>query len=111
VGENAAEGKLRIVQDGEASTDSHIRAAFRNAAPIALIPPKARGWTLDILRMVEELPNREFTIEEAYKFESRLRELYPENNNIRPKIRQQLQVLRDKGFLKFTAKGRYLAAH
>jgi type II restriction enzyme len=111
VGEIAAEGKLRIVQDGEASSDSHVRAAFRHVAPIASIPPKARGWTLDVLRMVEELPNREFTIEEAYKFESRLRELYPENNNIRPKIRQQLQVLRDKGFLRFTAKGRYLAAH
>ncbi|MBA3061009.1 MAG: hypothetical protein FP832_05085 [Nitrospirae bacterium] len=26
---------------------------------------------------------------------------------IRPKIRQQLQILRDKGILEFTGKGRY----
>ena len=36
-----------------------------------------------------------------------LARFYPGNRNVRPKIRQQLQVLRDQGFLQFTARGRY----
>jgi type II restriction enzyme len=32
---------------------------------------------------------------------------YPNNNNIQAKIRQQLQILRDKGYLKFTGRGKY----
>lgn len=33
--------------------------------------------------------------------------LYPGNNNVRPKIRQQLQVLRDRGWLEFNGRGVY----
>jgi len=108
IGEIAAEGKLRIVRDGDAVSSDQVRAAFRHAAPMASLPPHARGWTLDVLHMIANLPNREFTIDDAYKFETRLQELHPLNRNVRPKIRQQLQVLRDKGFLKFTAKGKYV---
>ncbi len=37
-----------------------------------------------------------------------LRELHPKNRHIRPKIRQQLQILRDNDTLRFIARGRYL---
>jgi type II restriction enzyme len=33
--------------------------------------------------------------------------LHPLNRNIRPKIRQQLQVMRDHGVLEFLGQGRY----
>jgi type II restriction enzyme len=36
-----------------------------------------------------------------------LKLLHPENNNIKPKIRQQLQFLRDKWYLGFLEKGMY----
>lgn len=32
---------------------------------------------------------------------------YPENHHIREKIRQQLQLLRDKGIIEFVGRGRY----
>jgi len=32
---------------------------------------------------------------------------YPNNNFIKDKIRQQLQLLRDKGILEFTSRGNY----
>jgi type II restriction enzyme len=51
--------------------------------------------------------SREFTLEDVYAFEPRLRAAYPNNNNIRPKIRQQLQVLRDNGYLEFRDRGLY----
>ncbi|MBI5242579.1 MAG: hypothetical protein HY922_02705 [Elusimicrobia bacterium] len=37
----------------------------------------------------------------------RLSELHPNNRHVRPKIRQQLQVLRDLGFVAFLGRGRY----
>jgi type II restriction enzyme len=36
-----------------------------------------------------------------------LSRLYPNNKHVKPKIRQQLQVLRDHGYLEFESKGRY----
>ncbi len=42
-----------------------------------------------------------------YDFEARFAALYPCNSNVRPKIRQQVQVLRDRGWLGFLGRGRY----
>ena len=42
-----------------------------------------------------------------YQFEDILKVKHPRNNNIRPKIRQQLQFLRDKGFIEFLGDGKY----
>jgi len=33
--------------------------------------------------------------------DKQIQQLHPENKHIRPKIRQQLQLLRDKGILEF----------
>jgi type II restriction enzyme len=68
---------------------------------------EARGWLLDVMRCVESLRKREFTIDEVYAFERHLGDLYPGNQNVRPKIRQQLQFLRDKGFVEFVSRGNY----
>jgi type II restriction enzyme len=68
---------------------------------------KARGWTSDVLKTIDNIPQREFNLADCYKFETELSGLHPENNNVRPKIRQQLQVLRDKGLLEFLGRGEY----
>ncbi|MBQ9407194.1 MAG: hypothetical protein IJU37_10735 [Desulfovibrio sp.] len=49
----------------------------------------------------------EFTIEDVYTYESYLSNLHPGNKNVKEKIRQQLQILRDKDFIEFTARGKY----
>jgi len=71
----------------------------------------AKGWLLDIMRSLEKLGRLEFTLDDIYAFESELSKLHPENKHIKDKIRQQLQVLRDKGYLDFTARGRYQLAN
>jgi type II restriction enzyme len=48
-----------------------------------------------------------FTLADMYGFEERLSAIYPGNRHVRPKIRQQLQVLRDRGWLEFLGRGRY----
>ena len=56
---------------------------------------------------VPEIIQAEFELQDVYAFEQRLSAIYPDNNNVRPKIRQQLQVLRDNGYLKLLGGGRY----
>jgi type II restriction enzyme len=68
---------------------------------------RARGWASDVLKSIDNIPQKEFNLADCYKFETELSGLHPENNNVKPKIRQQLQVLRDKGLLEFLGHGEY----
>ncbi len=69
--------------------------------------PESRGWTADVLKCVEEIGKKRFSLEEVYSFEGRLQELHPDNRHVKAKIRQQLQVLRDQGLLEFLGGGEY----
>lgn len=70
----------------------------------------AKGWLLDIMRCVEKLGKKEFTLHDMYAFENELSKLHRENRHVKDKIRQQLQVLRDKGYLDFVSRGYYRIA-
>ena len=48
-----------------------------------------------------------FTLKEVYEFEGELGELHPENRNVRPKLRQQLQVLVSRGIVRRVRAGVY----
>ena len=67
----------------------------------------AKGWLLDVMRCVEKIGRKDFTLEDVYNFERELSLLHPENNHVKDKIRQQLQVLRDKNYLEFVSRGKY----
>lgn len=67
---------------------------------------ESRGWLIDVLRCVEQL-DINFTLKQMYKFVEELKIKHPANNNIEAKIRQQLQFLRDKGFIDFSSRGNY----
>jgi len=59
------------------------------------------------LTCIDLIKKETFTLAEIYKFERKLKEKHPNNNFIRDKIRQQLQVLRDKGIINFVGNGNY----
>lgn len=67
----------------------------------------AKGWLLDIMNCVEKIGLKEFSLDKIYAFENLLNKKYPDNKHIKDKIRQQLQILRDKGYLEFTSRGNY----
>ncbi len=71
---------------------------------------EARGWTLAVLRLIQSLKVRDFTLSQLYELEPQLSLLFPRNNFIREKIRQQLQVLRDAGIISFKGRGHYRMA-
>jgi type II restriction enzyme len=99
-----------VVSAGVSVVKKHVRDEFSRVKRLAELPPSLRGWTLDVLRVVRQLGRREFTLGNMYAFERELKALHPKNENVRPKIRQQLQVLRDLGLLRFGAKGNYCVA-
>jgi type II restriction enzyme len=66
-----------------------------------------RGWTIELLGLIENISSDIFSIQEVYKFEHVLRQKFPHNKFVKEKIRQQLQVLRDRGVIKFRGKGIY----
>ena len=103
----APEGKIRIVNDGGLIPADVVRANYSRVRPLARLSVNIRGWTLDLLRLLEQMGVTDFDLSQAYGFEADLSKLHPGNRNIRPKIRQQLQVLRDLGFLQFLGRGKY----
>ncbi|MCX5699462.1 MAG: restriction endonuclease [Candidatus Omnitrophica bacterium] len=68
---------------------------------------KSKGWIIDVMNCIEQLAKKEFTLDEVYNFEAVLQTKHQSNRHIKDKIRQQLQVLRDKGYLEFVRKGQY----
>jgi type II restriction enzyme len=107
LGKVPADSRIAIVNDGKVMPPARIREAYNRLQPIRAMKPEQRGWVLDVLRVVRSLKRTEFLLSDVYRSENELSALHPNNGHIREKIRQQLQVLRDTGFLKFLCGGKY----
>lgn len=103
-----SEGKITIISAGVPSKKSEVRREFSRVKDLAELPPSLRGWTLDVLRAVRTLGKGSFSLHELYEFEPQLKERHPNNGNVKAKIRQQLQVLRNLGMIRFSGKGTYV---
>lgn len=103
----APDARISYIRDGKPVAAKIVREQFAALRPLERLPIRERGWTLDVLNAVRSLNRSDFTLADVYAFEDRLSVLHPNNHNIRPKIRQQLQVLRDAELLDFTLLGHY----
>lgn len=101
------EGRIQLIKDGVALPKTPNREIFIATERLASLPSQDRSWSRALLNCLHSLPDTSFTLSQAYLFEPELSRLYPENKNIRPKIRQQLQVLRDAGLVNFVGRGTY----
>jgi type II restriction enzyme len=100
-------GKIFIVRDGKPEPKDSVLAKWRRTLFLRNESLEARGWLIEVMKCVEAIGKREFQIDDVYAFEAQLSGLYPDNRNVRPKIRQQLQYLRDRGYLDFVSRGSY----
>jgi type II restriction enzyme len=100
-------GRIRVVHDGIVVPAEEVFAQWRKTAFLDQQTPNARGWLVDVMSCLDDLGQRDFTLEDVYRYETYLSRLYPGNNNVKPKIRQQLQVLRDNDYLEFRGNGNY----
>jgi hypothetical protein len=100
-------GKIFIVRDGKIEPKDSVLAKWNRTLFLRDEGQEARGWLLEVMKCVEAIGKHEFQIDDVYAFEDRLSRLYPDNQNVKPKIRQQLQFLRDRGYLDFVSRGYY----
>lgn len=101
------QGKIRIISDGEISDRDKVINKVHTSNKLEIKNLLNRGWLFDVLSCVNNIGNQVFDLNDIYKFEYDLQVKHPNNNNIKPKIRQQLQFLRDKGFIEFLGDGKY----
>jgi type II restriction enzyme len=101
------DGKIALVRDNQIIPASKVREQYRKYKKLESVAWKMRGWTLDVLTMARDIGQSEFTLAQIYQYEHVLASLHPQNRNIKAKIRQQLQALRELKILEFVDRGRY----
>jgi type II restriction enzyme len=101
-------GKIFYVQDGIIKSKSEVLDKWNKTEFVRSTNNiEAKGWLLDVLLCVEKIKKQEFSLDEVYTFEAYLQAKHPSNNNVKAKIRQQLQFLRDKSVIEFVGRGQY----
>ena len=101
------DARIPVVVEGVTRKPRDVREQFASLRALSKRRVETRGWVMDVWKVVQDIGKPEFTLAEVYEAQHHLRKLYPANRHIRDKIRQQLQVLRDLGFVRFLGGGRY----
>ncbi|KXB01669.1 hypothetical protein AKJ44_02250 [candidate division MSBL1 archaeon SCGC-AAA261F17] len=107
LGNLARDAKIHIVRNGGALPRKIVKRWWDQFSFMRKQPVESRGWLSDVLMCVRRIDQDAFTLSQVYEFEEELSELHPKNKHIQEKIRQQLQVLRDKGVINFLGDGWY----
>lgn len=82
---------------------------YKELKELEQVLPTAEIETSDLIGWMklvyEHLPHGEFTTHQMYQYEQNFKEKYPDNQNIRAKIRQQLQFLEKIGLIEKISRG------
>lgn len=101
------QGRIFLIRDGEVALRETVVEKVTKTGALAMNDLDSRGWIMDVLNCVNQISTEVFALSEMYDFETYLSVRHPNNKHVRDKIRQQLQILRDKGYLEFLGSGRY----
>ncbi len=101
-------GRISYIKNGTFVQSDLVMDAWQRTAFLAELKSiESRGWTIDVLRCIERIGQTEFSLDQMYQFELDLTNSHPNNHFVKDKIRQQLQVLRDRGLVEFVSRGKY----
>ncbi|MCF0177762.1 MAG: restriction endonuclease [Bacteroidales bacterium] len=100
-------GKIFLINNGEIMDKEYVKQQYERTLFLKQGNLESRGWILDVLTCIDRIPNVDFTLDQVYAFTKELEAKHPGNNFVQAKIRQQLQFLRDQGYIEFTARGHY----
>lgn len=106
-----AVGRIFLIKNRQVEPKEKVRSVWQKT--LFLREEKkveSKGWLLDVMRCVELIQKKEFSLADVYQYEAMFSKQHPGNRHIKDKIRQQLQVLRDKGYLQFIERGCYRLA-
>ena len=99
-------GKVFLVKNQQVIPRDNVTEQFQKTLFLRTQSTASRGWTLDVWQCIDKL-DANFSLNQVYAFADLLKLKHPENNHIKDKIRQQLQVLRDRGIIEFLGRGHY----
>lgn len=102
-----SKGRVFLVKNKEIRKPELVTKEFQDTLFLRERSIATRGWLVEVLKCLDKIPDAVFDLAQVYAFENDLRKVYPDNHHIKDKIRQQLQVLRDKGVIEFLGNGRY----
>lgn len=102
-----AQGKIAVIRAGTEVAVAEVLRSYDKAKKLQTNNLNLRGWLLDVLKCVNEIGTEIFTSQDIYKYAGILAAKHEQNRNVEAKIRQQLQFLRDKGFIEFVSRGVY----
>lgn len=100
-------GKIFIIQNAIVRPKGEVLSNWQKMSFLKNENTQNKGWLLDIVAIVEKLNKPIFSLNDIYAYETTLAKKYPDNRHVRPKIRQQLQILRDRSYLEFMGNGVY----
>ena len=101
------QGIIKIIENQNVFDTVEIVENYAQARKLQTNNLESRGWLMDVLSCVNAINTADFSLQDIYAFIEQLQEKHISNHNVEAKIRQQLQILRDKGFIEFTARGHY----
>lgn len=101
------QGKVALIVKGIETNEALVHKLVSNALLLSTNDLNNRGWLFDILNIINSFKNDEFTVQDVYQYRSLLAKIHQNNHHIDNKIRQQLQFLRQKGFLQSEQEGHY----
>ena len=100
-------GKIFLIKNRNIENRKEVLEKWAKTSFLAKQNKEARGWTIEVLKIVDSITDKSFKLQDVYAFEKILKEKFPNNNFVKDKIRQQLQVIRDKGLIEFKGNGLY----
>lgn len=101
-------GRIFIIKESKTLNRKEVLQNWKDTLFLKSSSIETKGWLLDTLNCLDKISSKQFTLSDMYKFETTLKAKHPNNNFIKDKIRQQLQLLRDKGLIEFVGKGKYM---
>ena len=107
IGNIPESGRIFIIRNSKQEDKSHVIDLYQRSLSLQTSRLETRGWMLDVLKCIDRIPTDNFCTDDVYAFIAELQRKHPDNNNVDAKIRQQLQFLRDKGFITFKGNGNY----
>lgn len=101
------QGKITIIENGINKPISEVVESYALIKGLETLNINSRSWLMDVLNCVNDIETNEFCLQDMYAYIEILQERHINNHNIEAKIRQQLQLLRDKGIIEFLGRGFY----
>ncbi|MBR5647896.1 restriction endonuclease [Candidatus Saccharibacteria bacterium] len=97
-------GKISYIKNNKEVDDKIINYKLEKASGFKNANLKNKNWKLEILSLIDSVPETVFSASDLYEYIPALEEKHPDNHNIDAKIRETLQQLRDEGYVKFLDK-------